>query len=162
MKNVILALLLMFACAVCALGQTAGTQKFEEFGVTTCDEYRARVDLLMLNLTASPGAKGYVIVYEGNVEEPVYDKKYRVVGKYLTPSAKGSAKALISYFKNHLGFRKYPTERFVFINGGFRKKFSIEFWVVAEGSTPPPLSPTLKKIKQYIAKPITDDFCGGI
>jgi hypothetical protein len=162
MKKQILSFLLLIFLAFGAAGQNDGARLVDEFENTNCCDYRARLDLLLSELNKSPQSKGYVFVYEGDLRKIVYDKNYRAVGDKYVPSEKGTGRGLLGYFRGHLLFRKFPAERIVFIEAGFREKFAVELWIVPDGSAPPEPSPTLKKIKQQKAKKSPFGFCGEI
>ena len=141
--------------------QTNEARKIYEFGNTNCDDYRASLDILLTELNNFTESKGYVFVYEGDLETFVYDKKGVNKGTKLISSEKGFAKDLIDYFKNHLLFRNFPSERIVFVEAGFRKKITNELWIVPNGINPPSPTPTLQKIKQRKpkSKPGQFGFC---
>ena len=59
--------------------------------------------------------------------------------------------------KTRIKFRRFDEKRIVFIEGGFREKFTIELWVVPDGKLPPTSTPTLTKMKYRKGKP--QDSC---
>ena len=134
--------------------------KLHESGNTNCDNYRAIMDILLIELNKFPEAKGYVLVYEGDLEQRLYDKNAKYKGVKHVPSEIGTDTELIGYFKNHLSFRNFPSANIVFVEAGFREKLSIELWFVPHGANPPKSEPTLKKIKQRKQKHTEFGFCG--
>jgi hypothetical protein len=50
-------------------------------------------------------------------------------------------------------------QNFEFVVAGFRENFTVEFWIVPNGVTPPEPSPTLTKMKYR--KGIPAKFCLG-
>jgi hypothetical protein len=159
MKNQLFSFLLIIWFVFSVSAQTNEARKIYEFGNTNCDNYRASLDILLTELNHFPDSKGYVFVYEGDLETVVYDKNGVNKGKKLISSEKGFAKRLIGYFKNHLLFRNFPSERIVFVEAGFRKKITNELWIVPNGANLPTPTPTLQKIKQRKHKPGQFGFC---
>ncbi|MDQ3800446.1 MAG: hypothetical protein M3384_13440 [Acidobacteriota bacterium] len=142
--------------------QQREAEKIDDFEATSCDDYRGRLDRLLVSVNNSSGAKGYVIVYPGNLKQFIYDRNWKNKGiKYVKPAA-NYARELIGYFKSHLRLRRFPAERIVFIEGGFREEFTIEFWLVPKDAAPPTPTPTLKKIKQAKPGKYAEGFCGGL
>lgn len=151
-------LLLLFALNVSA--QKNEVRQIDEFENTNCDDYLGRMDSLLMEVTNFSNSKGYVFVYEGKLKTLVYEKNAKFKGiEYITPRA-GIAKGLIGYLKNHLLFRGFDSNRIVFVEAGFREKFTVELWLVPNEMNPPKPTPTLKKIKQRKAKPSPFGFCG--
>lgn len=162
MKSILLSIVAVLLLSTSELlAQYAVPIKIDEFGNTNCDDYRARMDHSLTELSMHPNAKGYVFVYEGNLKEWVKDKNTLTTkGWRLTPSEVGLAKDLIAYFKTHLAFRNFAADRIVFVNAGFRKTFVVEVWLVPEGAEPPTASPTLSKIKQRRRVKRAFSYCG--
>ncbi|CAA9422331.1 MAG: hypothetical protein AVDCRST_MAG74-3078 [uncultured Pyrinomonadaceae bacterium] len=160
MKKQILSFLFLLSLVFSVSAQVKETRKVDEFENTNCDDYRARMDNLLIEVNNFPNAKGYVFVYEGKLKQRIYDKNGKPKGiKYVSPEV-GTAKELIGYLKNHLLFRNYPSDKIVFIEAGFREKLAVELWIVPNEVNSPKPTPTLKKIKQrkQTCKPF--GFCG--
>jgi hypothetical protein len=134
--------------------------KFYEFGNVNCEEYLATKDAFLSTLFRTPNTKAYVMVYEGKLPtEYEYDKNGKSVPtKYLLPS-RGEAKSRIRTMKRHLAFRRYPADKIVFVEAGFREDYTVEFWLVPDDSEPLKPTPTLKQMKYRKGKPV--DFCGN-
>jgi hypothetical protein len=162
MKSQLFSFLFLISLVFSVSAQNKEVQKIEEFGATNCCDYRARMDNLFIEIDKSYDAKGYVFVYEGNIEQRVYDKNGKYKETKDVPSEKGSAEELIDYFKNHLLLRRFSPEKIVFINAGFREKYTVELWLVPNGVNPPKPTPTLEKIKQRKPKHKPFGFCGEI
>src|SRR5687767_14767840 len=92
----------------------------EEFGVTNCDDYRGRLDILLIELDKAPKARGVVFVYAGDLELNVYDKNSKKVGVRYVRSMQGLDSELIQYYKNHIAFRRFEPSRIEFITAGYR------------------------------------------
>jgi hypothetical protein len=152
-------ILLLTALTVFSQQQQSEAVKIDEFENSNCEDYMARLDKLFISVNNSPGAKGYVIVYQGNLKQPIYGRNREIKGsRYVAPPV-NSAPEFIRYFKNYQRLRRFPAERIVFVEGGFREKFTIEFWLVPNAAAPPTPTPTLKKIKQAKAKNSAEGFC---
>ena len=131
----------------------------DEFGVTNCDDYRGRLDILLIELEKAPGAKGVVFVYSGDLELDVYDKNSKKVGVRYVRSMVELDRALINYYKNHVLFRHFSPDRLEFVRAGYRRKFTNTFWLVPKGSAAPIPTPTLKSIKQKRKPKDLESFC---
>lgn len=162
MKKQISVFLFLLVFVFCVSAQNKVAQKIDEFGATNCCDYRARIDNLFVEIDKSYDAKGYVYVYEGNIEQRLYDKNGKYIETKNVPSEKGSAEELIGYFKDHVLLRRYSPEKIVFINAGFREKYTVEMWIVPKGVNPPKTTPTLEKIKQRKTNHKPLGFCGEI
>ena len=152
----------IFYILFCVPAFSQESKKIDEFGNTNCDDYRARIDYLQDELDKISDAKGFVIVYEGDLKQSIYDKNYKRKGYKYVSSRKGIGKEVIDYFKKHLLLRRFPFDKVIFIEGGFREKFTVELWIVPDEVDPPIPSPTLKKIKQRKQKHNSFWFCGEI
>jgi hypothetical protein len=111
----------------------------ESFGKVSPDDGNAKVDYLSNEVINSTESRGYIIIYGGQF------------GK------KGEVEAHIKAFKVVFLFKNIDEKTMVFVKGGFRKKFTIEFWVVPKGACPPYPTPTIdfEKVKlKGIAKKV--------
>ena len=135
--------------------------KIDEFGTTNCDNYRALFDNSLHELNRYPGAKGYVLVYEGDVEQRLGSGQVPAPkDSVFVPSEKGFGKDVTGYLKTHLSFRNFPLDRVLFVNGGFRDRFVVEVWLVPHGAEAPKPSPTRTKIRQRKRTRKPWGFCG--
>lgn len=160
MRKILLSLIFFALFVFSVSAQTKEARKIDEFGITNCGDYGARIDVLFRELEKFPDSKGYIFVYEGDLEVFIYDRNGVNKGKKLVLSEKGFAKNVIGYFKEHLTYRKFPLERIVFLEAGFRRKYTNELWFVPNGVSPPIPMPTLQKIKQRKPKHKKFGFCG--
>ncbi|MGI8639395.1 MAG: hypothetical protein ACR2MG_05515 [Pyrinomonadaceae bacterium] len=135
--------------------QVNEARKIDEFGNISCDDLTARFDNFFLQLTELDNSKGYVLVYEGNLLSPLYNKD----GKTIKPR-RGEAKAQILTMKSRIKFSRFDEKRIVFVNGRFRENLTIELWIVPTDVTPPKPTPTLKKMKYRKGKP--GNFCDAL
>ena len=162
MKKNLLTFIFIVSFVFTASAQTKEAQKIYEFGNTNCDDYLARMDYLLSKINNSTDSKGYVFVYSGKIKEFIYDKNNKNQGtKYVFPEV-SEAQELIGYLKRHHLFRRFPSEKIVFVEGGFREKFTIEFWLVPDEVDAPKPTPTLKKIKQRKQTRKPFGFCGDM
>ena len=155
-------LLLVGLSAIAAYAQTDESRKFNEADEIYCDGSRAFMDGLLTELNQNESARGYVMVYQGNVKKHRYDRKGQYAGFSYTAPRRGFDREVIGFFKEHLKFRKFPAERIVFVQAGFRERFAVELWMVPERAVPPSPMPTLKSLKQ--SRPVRSKFgfCGGM
>jgi NADH:ubiquinone oxidoreductase subunit 5 (subunit L)/multisubunit Na+/H+ antiporter MnhA subunit len=98
MKKQVFSFLLIISFVFSVSAQTMEARKVYEFGNTNCDDFRASLDILLTELNNSLDSKGYVFVYEGDLETFIYDKNGVNKGKKLISSEKGFARILIGYF----------------------------------------------------------------
>lgn len=162
MKKRLFGFLILLSLVFTVSAQSKEVQKLDEFGNTNCDDYLARMDYLLSEINNSTNSKGYIFVYEGKLKEFTYHKNNRNQGTRYISSEVGSGKELIRYLKNQLSFRRFPTEKVIFVEAGFREKFTIEFWLVPDDVDAPKPSPTLKKIKQRKQTRKPNGFCGDM
>ena len=153
MKNHILGFLLLLSFVFMVSAQTKETQKFDEFGNISCDDLTSRLEVFFLELKGDKTLKGYVLIYEGNLLIPLYNKD----GKTVRPR-RGEAKGFIKSMQSREKFYSFYDKRIVFIESGFRKNFTVELWLVPNGAALPKLTPTLKKMKYRKGKP-PEDIC---
>lgn len=94
---------------------------------STSEEKSLFFDQLFAETARTPGAKAYVIIYCGK------------------SCAYGEIEAHIRGMRvMKVLFRKFPSEQFLVIHGGFREVLTTELWVVPPGACPPMPSPTVE------------------
>ena len=152
--KIFIVLICLIAFASSVLGQDEAV-KIEEFENPLCEEYLSRFDNAIRAAIHNPTAKIYVFVYEGK------DINYKSKGHKIVLAfpQRGLAKIRLDSIKKRLVLNEFPTENFVFINGGFRKNFTVEFWLVPAGVKPPEPTPTLRKMRYRKGKP--EGLCTG-
>ena len=95
-------------------------KSFAEFPSISFNEDKANLDNFAVALQAEPGARGYVIVYNGRRSRP------------------GRATQLGERSRQYLvNTRNLDPSRIVVVNGGTRETDSFELWLVPQGATPP-------------------------
>lgn len=147
MKRQILNFLLLSIFAVSVSAQINEARKVDEFGIISCDDLMARVDNFFLELKNFPNSGGYILVYEGNLSSYLYGE-----GKTFRPR-RGEAKNQVEAIKDRIKFSRLDDKKVMFIEGGFRKNLTVEFWFVPNNATPPKPTPTLKTMKYRKGKP---------
>jgi len=91
------------------------SRKIDEFGDAKADQIKNKLDSFIIALNNEPTSTGYII---------------------NTGSAKEKA-ARIKIIKAAIAFRKFPTDRLVFVDGG-EGALDTQFWLRPQGATPPP------------------------
>lgn len=144
---------LLFCILFCVSVSAQEAEKLDEFSNTPCEDYLARMDAVLVHAQGDPSATVYVFIYEG--KENIYNERKKKM-EIMFP-ARGSAKAKIASMKKYLEYRKFPVERFKFIEAGFRENSTVELWLVPNAVEPPEPSPTLETMKYRKGKAI--GFC---
>lgn len=84
----------------------------DEFGKINDEDFLARMDAFMVELQNNPNDQGYIINY-------------------------GSSKNIANrekFLRNHFNFRRFPLDRFVFVNGGVEKEIRTRLWRIPPGA----------------------------
>jgi hypothetical protein len=124
--------IVLMSSTVFAQIENSKPQKIDEFGVLSCDDMMSRADNFRNALKSEPSARGFIVYYEGRhlgLNPRIGEAKNRVdeIILYLTKQNRGSPLGIIT------------------IDAGFREKFTVEFWLVPNGSDEPKLAPTIQK-----------------
>jgi hypothetical protein len=112
-------------------GNPKKTVRIDEFGRAGDCDLGARVDNFFIQLNSQPDAIGYVVTY---------------LGEKILPSQYDSS-LMLKRIRSKIAFRKYDETRLVFINGGFRKELTTEFFIVPPGGDPPEPTETVPRPK---------------
>jgi hypothetical protein len=99
--------------------------KIDEFEKGSCDNERSRVRYLISVLQSEPKAQAYVIIYGGK------------------NGTHNEVKAIRARLNGHFDSMGLPPQLIPIIDGGFREKLSIEFWLYEKGKNPPIPIPTV-------------------
>ncbi|MDT4896279.1 MAG: hypothetical protein QOH25_1356 [Acidobacteriota bacterium] len=126
-------------------------RKFDEMGQVNCEDAKARLDNLAIQLQQEPTMKGYIIFYGGkSYLSNIYNRRTkRYVEVKLLPR-RGEAKARMTPWIDYLtNSRGIEASRIEVIDGGYREEPMMEFWIAPSGVKPPRGTPTLteKEIK---------------
>lgn len=106
---------------------TAQPRKFDEFPSISFNDDKARLDNLAIELQNAPGASAYIIVYGGR--------------RGPAGQADRLGARLLSYLVTTRGI---DASRIVVVNGGYRERTTVEFWIVPQGAQPPQATPTVQ------------------
>ncbi len=106
-----------------------------EFDLTriNCEDAKLQVDNFALELHKIPESKGYIIYYGG------------IINSYGNKSPRrNESKVRMEEFMYDYQVSTRLSGNLKLINGGYRENYTVQFWVVPKGATPPTLSPTFK------------------
>jgi hypothetical protein len=107
--------------------QDDSARKLDQFTKPNWEDAMAHLDNLALMLQNDPMALGVVFVYGGQGRRP------------------HEADAYSNCMKDYLVRRRaVDVNRLVFINGGYRQDFSVEFWLARDRAQIPKATPTTK------------------
>ena len=160
MKKQLFSFLLTLFFALNISAQNKEARKFDEFGNAQCEDLRMRLDNFLFELQNNPQSKGYVIVYDGKHYYYDYSRGRNPKIKYQLPVL-GEATLLTHQMLKHFKFRVGPSDRYLFISGGYRENYTVELWVVPTGAKPPKPTPTLEDIKYRNGK-LRGIICGEV
>lgn len=127
-------------------------QKVDELPNSSCADITIRSSHFFDEIKKREDSKGYIIVYNGKLLKPLYNKENKSIQPHFD-----EAKAEINNIKSRINFFKFDAKKLVFVEGGLRENFTIEFWIVPNNANSPNLTPTLKKMKFRKGKP--KGFC---
>ncbi len=143
-------LFFMFLCfsifALQSFAQSKETRKFASLTTLECEGLKSLSYGFRNEINDSKNSKGYVIVYEGRKETPVYKNGSFEKYQYLLP-LRGELNQQIRLIRGMFNFMEIPQGKIKILNGGFREKFTIEFWINPNGAKSPKPTPTLKQMK---------------
>ena len=90
--------------------------------------------------------KGYIVIYEGKSAGENYKDGVLIGSGYFLPT-RDAAQKTRKKIKEILSASGIKSNRIIFIKGGGREYFSVDFWMVPNGARPPKATPTVKKIE---------------
>ena len=160
MKKFLSSFVFFALLAINIFAQAKEARRIDEFGVIPCGDFRSRLDNFLAKLQNESKSKGFVIVYEGKYSYQIYDQYPLTKLKTYLP-AFGESNYRTQVMMNHFKFRSFPSDKYLFISGGFRENHAVELWIVPNGATSPKPTPTLDKINYRKGKPIKID-CGEV
>lgn len=160
MKKILVWMFTIWLFSTNAFAQEA--KLFDETGNLSCEVFLANLDIFASEVNkADTNSVGYIISYEGKYQKSVYDKNRKFMKyQYVLPMFGESNERTYTMMNYIINFRGFPKEKLVFVNGGFRENYTVQFWVVPKLEKPPKIEPTLKNIKYRKGIPI--DICSGI
>jgi hypothetical protein len=126
-------------------------RKFDEMGEVNCDDAKARLDNLAVQVQHDPGAKGYIIFYGGkSYRRSLYNRRLKRYVNVNRLPRRGEAKARMAPWIDYLvNSRGIESRKIEIIDGGYREEPMMEFWIAPAGAPAPVPTPTLteKEIK---------------
>lgn len=154
-KNSIVSFLFLLSLVFSVSAQNMEARKIHELGDFTCEDIKVRLDYFALEIRNFPTAKGFIISYEGKHSFYSNTKK-----SYVFRLPKFGESSFINQKTMDYLFltRGLPKDKVLFINGGFREKYTLEFWIVPRGAKSPEITPTLTRINYQKGKLL--DLCG--
>lgn len=117
MLSILCALWLITAQSI-SLAAQEGARKVDEYGAVQCEDEMARLDNYLNEFQNSPEARIAVIVYGGRRDTRRNEVRARMARiKYYLTVARGT-----------------DARRMVILDGGFRKNFTVELWLIPASS----------------------------
>jgi hypothetical protein len=114
------------------LAQTVSSEsspvKLDEYGDLPTDDEAAHLDLFAEKLFKQPKLRSYIIAYsEPRMERGSYLRRIYGIGRYLTEA------------------RGIEANRVIVVDGGHKKKFVTQLWLIPVGAEPPLPAPTISQ-----------------
>jgi len=122
---------------------------FDHFENINCEEEKARLDNFANQLRDHPDSVGYIVFYGG--------LRYGGSDRTTLPR-RNEGEARVARLKPYIvnGWPDFDPKRIIVVNGGYRKTWQVELWVVPNGANVPMPKPTLKpeqiKFRKGIAR----------
>ena len=159
MKIMKVIILLIFVCffALSVFAQIREVRKIDEFGNITCEDLKARLENFAIVINEQPKSIGYAVIYEGRYSKNIYDRKGNVTRTKILPTFSESVSYTQLMQKYIFRFKRFPQKKLLFIDGGFRENFTVEFWLVPDGAKLPKPIPTLETMKYRKGAPLKID-----
>ncbi|MDQ3710719.1 MAG: hypothetical protein M3388_00640 [Acidobacteriota bacterium] len=135
--------LFVFVASVFAQNEA---ERFDEFGELNCEEILARSNNLLNELNKNPTLISYIIFYEGKHSQYSYNKKTQKSETKLINPRRGESRNKAEAIRLYLTkWRKFPKERLILVDGGYRANYGVELWIAPVGAERPKPSPDLKE-----------------
>ncbi|HZH35541.1 MAG TPA: hypothetical protein VEX64_11920 [Pyrinomonadaceae bacterium] len=135
--KILLFVSIFFAFASPAFAQTGEARKIDEVEGICCEDLRTRFDQFLYKIQENRELIGYIVFYGG--------KSHLFCDGQRRLPKRGELSELIYAVENHIKFRGQNPTRFVWINGGYKEDWTLEFWVVPGSAEPPKPAPTVEK-----------------
>ncbi|HEY8561712.1 MAG TPA: hypothetical protein VIL74_15155 [Pyrinomonadaceae bacterium] len=165
MKKSIFGFLLSIIFAFTVSAQKPEARKIDEFGDHPCSLVLNAVPAYYVAMGEIPGSTLFIIYYEGkHFKENVWNKKLKSYeSKWVYPrrgDALNRAKEVGLVAKDN----KFSVENLVYVNGGYREKFTLEIWLVPPGAAQPEPASTLTETDVTFekGKPVRPRLCARI
>jgi hypothetical protein len=106
----------------------------------------------MSDIASSPDSQGVIVAYDGKFTRYTGDRPYKILPIF------GEVQVMMKTFRNHFIFRRFDPKRVIFLSGGYRENYEVEFWLVLRNGAFPTLKPSLASIKyrKGIPQPVND------
>ncbi len=139
-------------------GFSQEAKPIDKFGDANCEDLMARLDGFAIAIQNETNSHfGYVVIYEGEHERYVYDRRSNGRLKTFSP-VEGEANTYGEFIRNYLiKNRGISKNNLMIVSGGFREKFSVELWIVPRNGKIPEATPTKDTLKYR--KGSTTDIC---
>ena len=136
MNKLLFGLFSLFLLAYSVSAQSKEARKIDEFSFDIdCEESKSKVDLFGTELINNPGSTGYIVFYEGRI--------YPMPNGNKLPRRNEAKARANEFIKTYVIFRGIG-DKVKLIDGGYREKYTIEFWIVPKEAGLPVLAPTVK------------------
>jgi hypothetical protein len=145
-RQLLLLLVCVFSLSLCSFAQTKQASSAYKVPEKDCAALKLKINNFITGINKVPGTSGLIIVYEGSDEMVVVNNKGQKTTRQILPRV-GEIDHQISSLQEMVRSLNAPVDKIRIINGGFRKKFAIEFWAVPKGAAPPKPTPNLKRMK---------------
>jgi hypothetical protein len=159
MKKQLLALLILLLFTSSVSAQTKEARKIAELGKVQCGFFNALMDGIHETYKKLPDSKIYVIYYEElNYLAFVNGSNEATLVKPRRGNALNRAKEVSLFLTTEY---KLPKNKIILIDGGFKKDFELEVWLVPKDAKLPKPSPTVdeKDVKFREGKPVRTRNC---
>ena len=146
MKKHFLSFLILLLFAICVSAQTNEARQVDEFGELSCEDILARSDNLLNDLNKNPESVAYIIFYEGKHSQYSYNKKTQKSEIILVNPRRGEARNKAESIRFYLTkWHKFPNERLILIDGGYRENYGIALWIAPIKAEQPKPTPTVEE-----------------
>ena len=139
MNRFLFCITIIIFCFSSVLAQAKEAYKFQELvaGAGSCEIALRDLDYFALELQKNPTAQGYIIFYGGKTYDFYEKPKSRL-------PRRNEAEFRARIAEGRLKWLGVDSSRYVIVNGGFREKFTFEFWIVPAGAQVPKPTPTVQ------------------
>jgi hypothetical protein len=123
-KAILTHLILFLSIQICFGQQKPKAELFDEHGKITWEDFTARLDNLLHQLSQNPNSTAYIVIHNGKVSNNRERFRYE------------------DYAKGHLAIRGFAAqkERVFIIRAEDRDEFQIQLWLVPDGAEKPTFS----------------------
>lgn len=146
MKTRIILLIICCMFALSASAQNKEARKIDEFGELPCGHFMAIADAIVMEQMKEPGSKIYVFYYEGKAySASVWNRRTKEHEMKTFRPRRGHALNRAKELGIYLRSRNFDESNIILVDGGYRKEFILEIWLVPAGAAIPKATPTLEE-----------------